>query len=120
MRLLGPRVAEVPLLATRPELQRNRLGFALLLLLEALVEQVCSSAFVAAAGGTAGAACAAGGAGAEGPLLVTPAFWGPGCPYIAYPPGQLGVPDVVPITQARWRGLFRVRVRVWSFFRFLL
>ena len=34
-------------------------------------------------------------------MVLTPAFWGPGSPYLAYPPGQPGVPDVVPIMQAK-------------------
>jgi len=116
LRLHGPSTAEVPLLAVRPEVQRNKLGSVLLAVLEALVAAVSRRA---AAPPAPTAASAEGGADQEGcpadvagardttagqgeALLLTPAFWGPGSPYLAYPPGQPGVPDVVPIRQARW------------------
>ncbi|GAB4814380.1 hypothetical protein N2152v2_001426 [Parachlorella kessleri] len=139
LRLHGPSTAEVPLLAVRPEVQRNKLGSALLAVLEALLAAVSRSAATPPAPPAAAPAATlvrgatgqeeektsvddAAGAGDAGEgqgeaLLLTPAFWGPGSPYLAYPPGQPGVPDVVPITQARWGYALATReqlLRAWA------
>lgn len=78
LRALGPQLAELPLLAVRPEVQQNRLGPLLLSAVEAAL------------------------AGAGVRALLAPAFVAPGIPHIAFPEAPEAAAEPLPLLQARW------------------